>query len=46
MRKWYGDEKFTQHGATEAQRALGHSSSRLTSKVYAQNRSTRALRVL
>lgn len=46
MRKWYGDEKFTQHGATEAQRALGHSSSRLTSKVYAQNRSTRSLRVL
>jgi integrase len=46
MRKWYGDEKYTQHGATEAQRALGHSSAKLTSKVYAQNRSTRSLRVL
>ncbi|MDR0353137.1 MAG: hypothetical protein LBI02_07240 [Opitutaceae bacterium] len=45
LRKLYGDQKYREHGATEAQRALGHSDSKLTSKVYASARSTKSLRV-
>lgn len=46
LRKWYGDSKYTEHGASEAQNALGQSDSKLTSKVYASKRSIKALRVV
>lgn len=46
LRKIYGDRKYSEHGAEEAQRALGHSDPKLTSKVYAAARSRRALRVV
>ena len=46
LRKWYGDTKYSEHGASEAQNALGHSDSKLTSKVYASKRSIRSVRVV
>jgi hypothetical protein len=45
LRKLYGDRKYSEHGAEEAQRALGHSDSKLTSKVYASARARKSLRV-
>jgi len=46
LRKLYGDRKYSEHGAEEAQRALGHSDAKLTSRVYAAARAKRALRVM
>jgi hypothetical protein len=46
LRKWYIDQKFSQHGATEAQNAAGHHDGKLTSKVYSQRRTQHSLRVM
>jgi len=46
LRKWFGDQKFTQHGAAESQNSLGHSSPNLTATAYSSRRSVKSLRVL
>ena len=46
MRKLFGDKMYSTHGATETQRALGQSTPVLASKVYAEARSSKAVRVL
>jgi integrase len=46
LRKWFGDQKFTQHGAAESQNSLGHSTPNLTTTAYSSRRSVKSLRVL
>ncbi len=46
LRKIYGDAMGQAHGLDEAQKALGHSSSRLTHAVYSDHRSTKHVRVV
>lgn len=46
LRKVYGDAMRQAHGLDEAQKALGHSSSRLTHAVYSDHRSTKHVRVV
>lgn len=46
LRKWFGDQKYIQHGAGEAQDALGHSTEKLTKLVYSQRRTKHALRIV
>lgn len=46
LRKIFGDTMRKTHGLDEAQKALGHSSSRLTHAVYSDHRSTKHVRVI
>lgn len=41
LRKIYGDAMRSEHGLDEAQKALGHSSNKLTHAVYSDHRSTK-----
>lgn len=45
LRKIFGDTMRKAHGLDEAQKALGHSSNRLTHAVYSDHRSTKHVRV-
>jgi integrase len=46
LRKLYGNAKYSLHGPSEGQRALGHSTPVLTSTVYSAARTLMALRVV